>query len=298
MPAVFSRETNGAGMFQQHFPGERRTTVQDKVIAVCVPMYNEKAVELEKTLQSLYAMSLYMDGKYTLKICIILDGWSKVSDCAEAWLREKFPENSWHEQVCKAVEKEKKLTFILHEDKCKVGEYDDGSEQLMDLTVLLKTDNRKKHNSHDLFFRGFADHLNVKYVFATDCGTLFEPKCLHKLVTLMDQDENCIACTGRQRVMSRLVQPGCQNEGTLERMLRTVQGYDYEASTVVFNSCFSLFGVLAVVPGPCGLFRLRPLLDPVDAEKGQASSPFAYYMKAASEAEEKQEFLKGNAVLA
>jgi len=166
----------------------------------------------------------------------------------------------------------------------------------LDVSFVVKIDNRKKHNSHDLFFRGFAARLKAKYVFATDCGTVFDPTCLTKIMGIMNTDESCIACTGRQRVMTRWQQPGSQFESCAASILRIIQGYDYEASTVVYNSCFSLFGVLPVIPGPCGLFRLSPLLE--QGVSGDKQSPFDHYAAAAIRAEESQTLVDGNVVLA
>mmetsp|Transcript_85050 Transcript_85050/g.214300 ORF Transcript_85050/g.214300 Transcript_85050/m.214300 type:complete len:462 (-) Transcript_85050:564-1949(-) len=299
--------------FREVFAGARPELMQEDVIPVCVPMYNEEAEELVLTLQSIYAMAERLPGGRRVKVCVILDGWAKISQTASAALGTMFPDAvEWRERANAAAASSppERLTAIFQAP----GSIDLGilatrevlgdsfgrlknslHGQLLDITVVLKVDNRKKHNSHDLFFRGFADHLNAKYAFATDCGTLFEPDCLRCILKKMDSDPTCVACTGRQRVMTKWQQPGCEAEGLAGWMLRTIQGYDYEASTVVFNGCFSLFGCLAVIPGPCGLFRLGPLL----LQPGQDGiSPFDHYARAAQQAEESQDMLDGNCILA
>eukprot|EP00443_Scrippsiella_acuminata_P089023 CAMPEP_0115563774 /NCGR_PEP_ID=MMETSP0271-20121206/102213_1 /TAXON_ID=71861 /ORGANISM="Scrippsiella trochoidea, Strain CCMP3099" /LENGTH=164 /DNA_ID=CAMNT_0002998003 /DNA_START=87 /DNA_END=578 /DNA_ORIENTATION=- len=150
--------------FREVFAGARPELMQEDVIPVCVPMYNEEAEELVLTLQSIYAMAERLPGGRRVKVCVILDGWAKISQTASAALGTMFPDAvEWRERA-NAGDSFGRLKNSLH-------------GQLLDITVVLKVDNRKKHNSHDLFFRGFADHLNAKYAFATDCGTLFEPDC-------------------------------------------------------------------------------------------------------------------------
>lgn len=52
------------------------------------------------------------------------------------------------------------------------------------ITLIIKRDNRKKHDSHEWFLgeSGFGRYYNPEYLFATDCGTLFDKDCLRKLV--------------------------------------------------------------------------------------------------------------------
>ena len=39
--------------------------------------------------------------------------------------------------------------------------------------------------------------------------------------------------------------------------MRSVQGYEYEATFASYVGAFSLCGMLPVIPGPCGLFRME-----------------------------------------
>merc|ERR1719235_2936528 len=98
----------------------------------------------------------------------------------------------------------------------------------LDLTLVVKADNRKKINSHDIFYNGFVTHLKSEFFFMTDCGTLFDPQCLLLLWLRIKKDPRCIAVTGRQRVMTKEQQVDCATEGRTARFLRSVQGYDYE----------------------------------------------------------------------
>lgn len=113
-----------------------------------------------------------------------------------------------------------------------------------------------------------------KLVFLTDCGTRFHAACLGALVDQMLVDDRCVACSGRQRVMSATMQDTpipssaavwdtCTGYDLWksiicfrETVYRAAQCFDYEASISAFTGAFSLVGMVPVIPGPCGLFRL------------------------------------------
>merc|ERR1719498_207518 len=96
--------------------------------------------------------------------------------------------------------------------------------------------------------------------------------------------------------MTSAMQPGSNGESLWAWILRNVQGYDYEASVVLFNGCFSLLGGLPVIPGPCGLFRLPPLME--KTLQDATMSPFEFYIQAHVKAEEDKSMLAGNCMLA
>jgi cellulose synthase/poly-beta-1,6-N-acetylglucosamine synthase-like glycosyltransferase len=275
------------------FHTERPETEDPNSIAVCLPMFNEDEEELQETLRDLALMQRKLGSKQ-LKVCVIQDGWKHIDSTSRAMFVGMYPtpagQREWAAEVDALEEVGAKLTLIFppHTLNCRRNADLEPEPLNLDVTVILKVDNRKKHNSHDLFFRGFAAHYHTELAFATDCGTKFDSDCLKGLVSLMERDAHCIAATGRQRVMTKWQQPGCEAESAFGSFLRAVQGYDYEASTVVFNGCFSLFGCLPVIPGPCGLFRLGPLLD----------GAFDFYADAARRAEETKTMLDGNTLLA
>ena len=74
------------------------------------------------------------------------------------------------------------------------------------LSLILKRHNQKKINSHEWGFRAFAQMSQCSYLLTSDCGTLFDPKCVRHLFDYMEANEGAVACTGRQRVMSSLQQ--------------------------------------------------------------------------------------------
>ncbi len=138
------------------------------------------------------------------------------------------------------------------------------------LTLVLKSLNRRKHNSQEWMF-SIARSLATDFIFLTDCGTLFRQGCLPRLVSYMIANEKCVGCTGRQRVMSAADQD-CEDEGITEKFFRLVQTADYEGSYATYTGAFSLIGCLPVLPGPCCMMRYRALtierefrsIDPLD----------------------------------
>jgi cellulose synthase/poly-beta-1,6-N-acetylglucosamine synthase-like glycosyltransferase len=167
----------------------------------------------------------------------------------------------------------------------------DNSESLMKITMLVKRSNRRKHNSHEWFLRGFApvyttpivpdgsnpakkdSYNSQQLVFMTDTGTRFHPSCLHLLVQQMLLNQHYSAVTGRQRVMTESQQfetekedfidysnPDkpikTESEGYFAKWLRAVQAFEYDCCVISFIPSFSAFGMLPVIPGPCGVYRL------------------------------------------
>ena len=105
------------------------------------------------------------------------------------------------------------------------------------VSCLIKKKNLRKHNSHEWFMSAFGEELDCKYIFCTDCSTVFDNQMLVKLTAYLEQHRDTTAVCGRQRVMSAFL----QNKGTdkprtgewsaapFEYFLRQVQTYDFEA---------------------------------------------------------------------
>lgn len=156
--------------------------------------------------------------------------------------------------------KKDKVTYIFQTkidqdtNVCGLTEIPDTEEKIL-LSLIIKKDNRKKHNSHQWFFSsfGFCGAIQPDLCFATDCSTLFDEPCLTLLITKMLENADCAVCTGRQVVMDSSQQGS--RDSLLEMLYRAAQRYDFESSFSVFVGAFALFGFLPVVPGPCGLYR-------------------------------------------
>ena len=159
----------------------------------------------------------------------------------------------------------KHVTFIVEKHLDTPLTYFDCIEQdpnfKMHLTLIIKIDNRKKHNSHEWFMGkyGYVDAFKPRYFFTTDAFTKFDQVVLYELVKYLDYNENCCGVTGRQRVMNRDMQHRRRIESrcSIEYLLRLTQQYDFELAGCVFNPTYHFIGFLPVLPGPCGLYRTK-----------------------------------------
>lgn len=252
-------------------------------IGVVIPFYNEESNELETSLQSLYNAYDYLCDmnelwrKRQMHILIVQDGWYKASESMKKYLKKMFPRkydgvdwwNYFEEFTTYSKDKNGCVTFVFENNDytCLNPEEKDKYQRLyIKLTLLVKIDNRRKHNSHEWFLgkSAFAEASRAKYLFFTDAFTLFGESCLYHLVNKLDLDPNCSATTGRQRVMTRVQQGTNESVLSLGYLLRMVQLYDFESANAVYNGAFSIGGCLPVIPGPCGLYRASDVLqDPV-----------------------------------
>jgi len=171
----------------------------------------------------------------------------------------------------------------------------------LNLTLIVKRDNRKKHNSHEWFLHdkaGFCKALEPEFALATDCGTLFSRSCIANLVDYMQLNEKCSACAAKQCTKSAEMQSSDKNSDAysmLGRYLRNVQRYDFESSFIVNMGAFALSGYLPVIPGPCGLYRWSALCTPPSDDE---LSPSAWYFSVANKDPSETGMVLGNLKIA
>ncbi len=252
-------------------------TPEKDCLSVIVPFYNEEASELKNTLKSLYDCHEYTGEilkiwkKRSMKIVIIQDGWYKASESMKGYLKELFPEKIDGEDWCDNfkdfseydLNNDGSKTYIF-ENKQKVcinaGEE---IEKYMDISMIIKIDNRKKHNSHEWFLgkSGFGEIIKAKYLYCTDAGTDFHKTCLYHLINHMDNHPTVSVSTGRARVKNKTQQGSTENTFSLATLLRQAQRFEFENVNAVYNGAFSLGGCLPVIPGPCGLYRASDILQ-------------------------------------
>jgi hypothetical protein len=287
------------------------------VIAVLVPCFTESGKDLRRTLLDLEVQQRVLQSSinsdWEINVLILCDGWFKACKSFRQYIKTMFeitPEQSnklleWEVDQDSATNVQ---TMILQ----RLKPNDDGSCEIvpvnihsnsntnvtLKISVAIKLENRRKHNSHQWFFYAFAalycrsEYMDNKinqfktFNYLTDCGTRFHPSCLSFLLEYMLSDDDCVAATGRQRVMSKLMQDSSrttyhQYDNVTHRsnpfsfmshlkelfsnptafLYRSSQCFDYEASISCFNGAFSGLGMLPVIPGPCGLFRQDILLN-------------------------------------
>ncbi|AYV81628.1 MAG: hypothetical protein Harvfovirus46_11 [Harvfovirus sp.] len=243
----------------------------DKMLTILVPFYNESASELLVTLDTLHQdFSTINALGFDIHILLVMDGWWKSSESMKKLMKDFFKCNTtdvapWWDAIkpipADADPSECVSTFIVQRMTA-------GGESIapiyigdksMKISLVVKRDNRKKINAHDWMLSSFAEFYNAHFVFLTDCGTIFEKKCLTLLVKELLKRPDCTAVTGRQRVMTPEQQGSDECWFSYEGFLRGAQRYDYESSQASYAGAFSLCGMLAVLPGPAGLYRYNAI---------------------------------------
>lgn len=251
-------------------------------IAVIIPFFNETSHELQQTLNSLNRAFIElkkMSKKWRdkkLYVCLIQDGWHKADKSMKTYLKHMFPKRigdvGWWDYFPEFKSDFKdpdcNATFIFERRNYMpsiVNLQDDFTDErnFMSISLIIKINNRRKHNSHEWFLAnsGFAEAVNAKYLFLTDAFTLYSHKCLYYLVKELDKNQKLSAVTGRQRLMSRDQQGSGESIFSFGYILRMLQLYDFELANAVYNGAFHLGGLLPVIPGPCGLYRASDLLQ-------------------------------------
>jgi cellulose synthase/poly-beta-1,6-N-acetylglucosamine synthase-like glycosyltransferase len=264
---------DGSEYFQQLSRTLRRTA-QDvrKVIGMCIPCFNEERFSLENTLNSLYKMEVPRD--FVVEVIILMDGVLGPtqdkpgqelvpSDSMRQFLRKnygvdwaRFDEGGGAQQT----------TIFQSTGPFQPSRGGPARENIR-VSLLQKKKNQRKHNSHQWFMQSFARELNCKYIFCTDCATVFDKDMLAKLTAHLEDNPTTTAVCGRQRVMAAEIQHR-QGSGEpkkrdtwKEYILRQIQTYDFEADAPVSKAAYDWLGFLPVLPGPCGLYRYADLND-------------------------------------
>eukprot|EP00043_Microstomoeca_roanoka_P006910 m.66985 g.66985 ORF g.66985 m.66985 type:complete len:1151 (+) comp13616_c0_seq2:529-3981(+) len=239
-----------------------------------IPCYNEPSDALRRTLTTLHSqLDNLRKLDFDFHAVIIMDGWQLTSESMRTYLQTVFdmPENvenegpTWWDDLNVLEGNPSVETFIIQNVNIETWtvepvfiEPEEMPGARMHITLIVKRDNRRKHNTLEWFFRSFAVEYGAEYSFTTDCGTLFEPDTIYHLAKHLDLFPRCGGVTGRQRVMSAR-QQGVDHEDWYSAWMRNVQGFEYEATYASYVGAFSMAGMLPVIPGPCGLFNMKHL---------------------------------------
>ena len=148
-----------------------------------IPFYNEEDYQIYATLKSIHENFEYLkqkDKEYEhkyLNVLLVGDGWSKASYSAKKYLKKLYI-NGRYPKISK-IKKDthKHITFILqskHNKPICINPYAIENEYkkklYMNVTTIMKIDNRKKANSHQWFMgrKGFGEYTQSEYMFFTD----------------------------------------------------------------------------------------------------------------------------------
>ncbi|KNC77895.1 hypothetical protein SARC_09652 [Sphaeroforma arctica JP610] len=273
----------------KYFPP--RTRQSETVVGVVIPFFNEGKAELERTLESLYDQQVECgDLGVEFLYLAVMDGILMADPTMVEYISSLYKTNEWADKMYMSEDTE--YITVLH---AAANDDADSSHGLVEiapgkhlrLTFLIKGQNRRKTNSHEWFFVAYCREYEVDYAFATDCGTLYANGCLYYLIQYLSTHPEVSAVTGRQRVMSSTMQ-SLRTEGLMQMWYRAVQSYDYEASISSFLGAFSLMGMLPVIPGPAGLWRMSDC----------GGAPMDYYINYINNISAEDGLIKGNLLLA
>ena len=165
---------------------ETKLDAKQKIISVCLTVYNEDEADFINTFFSLiksikHATSSTIE-EYQYHICIIVDGMDSMHPLLFEWainygLLDRAIKFQMHElAVCKT-----QLMF----DDYRVRDADHG----ILINFCISKNNKGKLNSHKWFFEYFCKQSSPEYVMQIDVGTKMEIECIARIIESFS-DEN------------------------------------------------------------------------------------------------------------
>jgi cellulose synthase/poly-beta-1,6-N-acetylglucosamine synthase-like glycosyltransferase len=282
-------------------------------LIIGIVFYNEDVAELIRTIVSLEQQIKEIRDLCKIQIVIVGDGVKQMDPSIAEFFKQCFCKNandilSWDTMIDNLHTYEKttciiqrRLTGDGQDTRTCVKFPTSNHVAQMPLTLILKSENRRKHNSQEWILNSYCKYAfpgikidDSRFVMMTDCGTLFEDNCIRKMLNYMISHSNCVGCTGRQRVMSARQQDAplpkladnpfkrflywVFGEDFLSFLMRAVQCIDYEVSYATYTGAFAGAGCLPVLPGPCSFFRYNGLLSrKYDSRKMIEESALSHY---------------------
>jgi cellulose synthase/poly-beta-1,6-N-acetylglucosamine synthase-like glycosyltransferase len=128
----------------------------------------------------------------------------------------------------------------------------------------LKERNGGKLDSHLWFFNAFANHLNPKYTFLLDVGTIARQRAICKLYQAFEHDSQVAGVCGEIAVFK----PDYLNP------VEASQHFEYKMSHILDKSTESIFGYISVLPGAFSAYRYESIKPGEDG-----SGPLVDYFK-------------------
>eukprot|EP01084_Bolivina_argentea_P275435 469733_1 len=187
-------------------------------IACIVPFYNEPVNEIYATLLSLYKNFEQIKEKRTqfqkytpFNVLLIGDGWFKAHDSTKQYLAKLYPKAQIQSTLDNMGREQNKYNTVILQTELNVPvcinpfNNEHGEEELkLNVTTIIKIDNRKKANSHEWFLGkyGFAEWYKCEYMYFTDAYSTLNDDGLYRMVKHMARKKNrdVVCCTGKARI--------------------------------------------------------------------------------------------------
>lgn len=213
-----------------------------RVVSVCIPCFNEDADALKRTIESLQRS--YLPRGIRLEIVVAMDGTKQISESMAEYLQllfgisvteddgRKNPFVTFPSAQTVIVEQTAgvsgKSTLSVNQP---VAGTSAKNNQNSNLSLIIKRTNKRKVNSQRWWLFAHAKDTQCEFAFATDCGIVFDKKCLLLLLERMDREPEISGLTGYQKVMTAQMQGDSKWELFSDPMgffLRQLQSYDFE----------------------------------------------------------------------
>lgn len=153
------------------------------------------------------------------------------------------------------------LTVVLESVDAESGartEIEIAPGKTLDVSFLIKTDNRRKHNSHEWFLEGFAHGQDADYLLLTDVETTFGKNCFKTLLTTLEEEPTrlCAAIGFHCPVVAK------KSWNPIAFLHANAQRYEYYSTYFGVVPAFAITGFQPCIPGPCQMLRASCALNP------------------------------------
>ena len=230
-------------------------------INLLVTMYDEDVEELRRTLESIGEIIQHTRCK--VRVIIIQDGWCRAHSTTKDYFRNTLSPTSSQarDELEPATHIGLSKTYMVQPVDDFTGELDPtwvSQSVQLPLTLVIKSDNRMKHNSHSWFYKAFCKDYSSLYLFMTDVGSTFHPECLVRLEKFLDQNDGLVGCHGYPWIAE--LQP---HANWIQWYIRAMQEYELGPLATDHDRGFqSMFGFQQTLSGPCTMLRTEDATYP------------------------------------